>query len=373
MSVCAEIIKAENALNALLPVSRLKHSAPEALIHAAHVWSDTVWATAEMLTPIPLSKPQLDTGLVLARKPVFICGVHRSGTTLVRDMLDDHPELVVLPSEGTFYTNLEKKLAAIPESRRIAYLGKEWLRRLANPINQPPYWLLGRSDDNHSTYVDFGRYVMAWQEAVDKTNPQWPHQVIMLAYACCLNKLNAKAWVDKTPVNERYLQRIWRENPEARVIQLIRNPVDVISSRKKMEPAITIHSVLTDLKLSFALARQQLNNNDKRFLLLRYENICNNTEEVIGCITTFLNIKPDPILFKPTVAGQLAQANSSFNDNSPAGKILSLKQPETALSKTNLKYIACRLGNLPKGLGYATIPVNIFYKYWLRLIYLLKH
>jgi hypothetical protein len=373
MSAYAEIVKAEEALNALLPVSRLQQKAPAELINAACAWSDTVWAAAEKREPILLSKQQIANGLALARSPVFICGVHRSGTTLVRDILDNHPDLVVLPSEGTFYTNLEVKLTGMPESKRMAYLGKEWLRRLANPINQPPYWLLGRSDDKNPAYIDFARYVMAWWEVADTTNPQWPHQVIMLAYACCQNKLNAKAWIDKTPVNERYLTRIWQENPQAKIIQVIRNPVNVISSRKKMEPAITMRSALTDLKLSLTVAHQQLKNNDQRFLLVRYEDICNNTVQGIEQIADFLNIAVLPGLFTPTVAGKLAKVNSSFTDGHPSGKILNLKHPETTLSKIDQNYIAARLGNLPGSLDYAITPVNVFYKYLLKLIYLLKH
>ncbi len=373
MSLYAEIIEAEEALNALLPVSRLKDKAPAALINAAHRWSDTVWAAAGKRGPIPLSKQQVETGLTLAQHPVFICGVHRSGTTLLRDMLDAHPELLVLPSEGTFYTNIEAKLNAIPDKERMEYIGKEWLRRLANPINQAPYWLLGRTENDKSVYVDFACYVIAWWDVVDKTNPQWPHQVIMLAYASCLNKLNGQAWVDKTPVNERYLKRIWAENPQAKVIQLIRNPVDVISSRKKMEPSIPLRKAMDDLELSFKMAHQQLKDSHRRFLLVRYEDICDKTEETIEQIASYLNIPVSPQLFIPTIVGKPTQANSSFANNHPQGKILSLKQPETILSKTDTHYIAARLDKLINQLGYVGMSLNLFYKYWLRLAYLLKH
>ncbi|MEO8885655.1 MAG: sulfotransferase [Mucilaginibacter sp.] len=367
----ADIITAEEKLNTLLPVSRLQQSLP-ALINAAHAWSDTVWAAAKKRGPISLSKQQIIAGLSLASRPIFICGVHRSGTTLVRDILDDHPQLVVLPSEGTFYTNLEAKLKAIPENKRMAYLGKEWLRRLANPINQSPYWLLERSDDQNSAYVDFARYVMAWWEVADKTNPQWPHHAIILAYASCQNKLDAKAWVDKTPVNERYLKRIWIENPQALIIQLIRNPVNILASRKKMEPSITLRNALNDIKLSFSVANQQEKNNDQRFLLIRYENICNNTQQVIEQLAAFLNITIVPQLFTPTVAGKLAQVNSSFTTDNPFGRILNLKQHGVLLTKTDQQYLGVRLGNLAPHLGYTVMRINPLFNYPLRLLYLLK-
>src|ERR1700744_1848693 len=154
MATLTEIIVTERKLNSLLPGQRLEQTPPGALINAARAWSGEVWKAASKLGPMPVSGEQLLQARELANKPVYVCGVHHSGTTLVRDLLDGHPELTVLPSEGTWYTNLEHKLQLLPEDKRLAFLGREWLRRLANPINQPPYWLLGRSNVTDSPYVD---------------------------------------------------------------------------------------------------------------------------------------------------------------------------------------------------------------------------
>jgi hypothetical protein len=174
------------------------------LLSTAQAWSRAVWEYAEELGALALSTQQEKQGMQLAQNPVFICGAHRSGTTLVRDILDGHPQLVVLPSEGTYLTNLEDKLLSLPQNKQAAFLGMEWLRRLANPINQPPYWLLGRSKGDSSPYVDFARYLMAWWEVVDRKNKQWPHIAVLLAYASCTNGLAASLLVDKTPPNTMY-------------------------------------------------------------------------------------------------------------------------------------------------------------------------
>ena len=93
---------------------------------------------------------QIARGLDLAGRPVFVCGVHRSGTTLVRDLLDGHPALAVLPSEGSFYTTHRDHLSAADRSTWRHIMGCEWCRRLANPINQLPYWLTGRGTATYS-------------------------------------------------------------------------------------------------------------------------------------------------------------------------------------------------------------------------------
>lgn len=365
------IITAEHQLDALLPKRRLEDSPPAELMAAAGAWSDAVWAEAERVGPIILTDAEVLKGNKLAASPVYICGVHRSGTTLVRDLTDGHPDLVVLPSEGTYYTNLETQLLSLPANKRAAYLGKEWLRRLANPINQPPYWLLGKSGEEGSPYVDFARYVLAWWEKVDQNNPQWPHLVIVLAYASCTNNLSAKYWVDKTPANERYLNRIWKENPQAKIIHVIRDPLATLASRKKMEPGITVRSALRDLKISFKVAARQSAPKDERFLLVRYEELCDDLQIVTEGMATFLNISHADTFKQPTVAGIPSQANSSFNKEAASGQILKADQHQQAdiLSKAERELIAAEVGELAGKLVYLMPVVGLLRKYYLKLRY----
>jgi hypothetical protein len=322
-----EIIKLEDALNSLLPQRRLNVAPSQQLLYAALVWSGRVWTLSQKLDVSPLTPEQISQGKRLAENPVFICGVHRSGTTLLRDLLDGHPELSVLPSEGSFLTSLAPALKNMPEEKYAAFLATEWLRRLANPINQPPYWLLGRSAADRSPYVNFAQAFQTWYDIFKKDNTKlnlWPHLAVILAYATCSeasqNGLNAKYWVDKTPTNEKYLTTIWHETPKAKVIHMVRNPADVFLSRKQMEPRLNYKTCLQDMQLSYHVAERY--RNDKRFLLVHYEALCDNPEAVISQICEFLDIKQLTSLFTPTVAGKQAVSNSSFSADLPAGSIL---------------------------------------------------
>lgn len=318
-----KMIEAEDALDTVLPIRKLEEAPSTELITAAKKWSETVWAQAEELRPMKLSKEQVALALQLSKNAVFVCGVHRSGTTLLRDMLDGHPSLVVLPSEGTYYTNQEAKLRFMPEKEWAAHLGREWLRRMVNPINQPPYWLLGRSTEQGSPYVDFARYVLAWWEVVPhEPGTQWPHMAIVLAYASCTGKLGAGFWVDKTPTNERFLKRIWQELPSAKIIHMVRDPVATISSHKKMDPSFSLRTTLRYLRNSFHVAAQQSLMRDPRFLLLRYEDLCDEQQKTTSEVATFLNIESLDIMKQTSVAGIPSWANSSFNKQAQAGMIL---------------------------------------------------
>jgi hypothetical protein len=129
----------EEAFDRELPVER-RHATPgDALLAAGRRWSAAVWAAAERAGPAALAPDDVAWGRALAARPVFVVGVHRSGTTLLRDLLDGHPALSVLPAEGTWLTSLHPKIRRLPEAERLGAFGEEWLRRLANPVNQPPY------------------------------------------------------------------------------------------------------------------------------------------------------------------------------------------------------------------------------------------
>ncbi|HTK21754.1 MAG TPA: sulfotransferase [Mucilaginibacter sp.] len=366
-----QILEAEKNLSELLPGQRLEGSPPPALIAAAKLWSDKVWEQALRMGPMPLTGDQQIQGKLLAKNPVFICGVHRSGTTLVKDILDGHPDLIVLPSEGTWYTNLKYKLSLLSEDAGIVFLGKEWLRRLVNPINQPPYWLAGRSSVDGSPYVDFARYLMAWWALVKKDNDQWPHIAVVLAWASSTNKLEARYWLDKTPVNERYLRRIWSSTPRAKIIHVIRHPVATLTSRKKMEPAVSFSHALADLKVSFDVAVKQSALNHSHYIQVHYEELCEDPQLIAKEMASFLGIQMSAALDQPTVAGIPVQANSSFIKEPVAGKVMNAAEhhQDDILSEAEKDLIATYIGRLSAKLNYPLPPVGLLRGLYLRIRY----
>jgi hypothetical protein len=370
-----EIIYAENVLNSLLPASRLQDGPPANLLIAAKNWSQLVWEMAQQLGPMPLSAEQISLGTSLVQHPVFVCGVHRSGTTLVRNLLDGHPRLVVLPSEGTYYTNLEHQLQQLPQDRWANYLGTEWLRRLANPINQAPYWLRGRTNTDTSPYVDFARYLLSWWQILPHTaGTTWPHQAIMLAYASSTNNLGAKLWVDKTPTNERFIERIWEEFPSARIIHVVREPVATLTSRRVMEPAIALRLALKFLRVSYQIAIEESAFNDGKYLLLKYEQLCDNPGAVINELTDFLEIENSDSLTNATVAGIAAKANSSFNGKTASGPILKPGQhrQKEVFTANELRLIIACIGNAANKLRYKLPRMSLVTRLFLRLKLLLS-
>jgi Sulfotransferase family len=299
---------------------------------------------------------------------------------LLRDLLDGHPALVVLPSEGTFISSFEDRLRRLPKAARPGFLGREWLQRLANPINQEPYWLLGRSSATQSGYVDFVQALNSWWPVcaahLAPTAPSWPLVTVALAYAhvtCGVSERTVR-WVEKTPTNERHLERLWREYPHAKVIQIVRHPYAVLASSKAIaggwrRRGWTANTALRNLDVSYRAALAHQHDPHQRYLLIRYEELLENLTPTADRIANFLDIEPLPILQQPRVAGQPAASNSSFDVTLPKGQIQTgARHRDESLSAPERAQVAAIVGESASALGYKVDSLPAWRRALLRAI-----
>lgn len=375
-----EINALEEQLNNLLPAKRKIEIRLSQNLHLAAIkWSEAVWEKAKELGAQPIDENKVYQALDFSNHPVFICGTHRSGTTLLRDLLDGHPRLSVIPSEGTFLTNQHKQLLQLPYNEHCAHMCKEWLRRLANPINQAPYWLLGRTTQGESSYVEFARtFITWWNFFVNKKdeaqNEFLPFIVLQLAFSFSLNKsaeLKYKYWVDKTPGNENYLSKIWRQFPEAKIIHIVRNPADILASIKQIQAHLSLRNSIRGIHKSFKIAARHQTKYSERYLVIRYEDLCNDQITTTQLLAAFLNIEWLPCLLQPSVASRPTQANSSFTDQTEYGKILTFanQREEKRLNPKELKLLSAAVEKFAPKFGYTLPQVNVWEKVYLKTIY----
>jgi len=386
--VTEEIIRLEEALDRLLPEFRMEGRPGGELRSAALQWSEAAWAAAEAAGPDLLDEKEIVLGLRLAERPVFVCGPHRSGTTLVRNLLDGHPQLSVLPAEGTFLSSWRAKIEPLPRAEKIRALGCEWLRRLANPINQVPYWLLGRTTAENTPYVLFARRLLAWWAVLENYygtgRTLLPLMALALAYAACDGPPGIDArverWVEKTPTNEFYLDLVWAEAPATKVIHVVRDPISIYASRKQLEEKNlgtfrNARRVLEDLARSFEIAaKHPAQSEEDRYLLVRYEDLLAEPEAVMERLAAFLGIEPDPILLTPTVANRPAYPNSAFRLKEEPGSILRWTQDRRPENVTDRErdLVAAYVGDFAGTLGYPLKTLSPFRQRLLRMAFRLR-
>jgi hypothetical protein len=111
------IIAMEQRIDALLRRQVPDDRFVQSLRSALREWSLAIWNAAETLGPSNFMPDELDRGLELAQRPVFVCGAARSGTTLLRDLLDGHQQVIAIPNESGFYLGVESALFGLRPER----------------------------------------------------------------------------------------------------------------------------------------------------------------------------------------------------------------------------------------------------------------
>lgn len=140
------------------------------------------------------------------RSPIFVVGTGRSGTTLLRLMLNAHPR-IYLTHEAAFWANSRGWPAdADPERWLEAYfstLSFAWLRLDPDEV---------RAELAGGTLADAYRAVMR----------------------CKARRYGRPRYGDKTPFQLGHLERLFADFPHARVVHIVRDPRATVASLVRM-------------------------------------------------------------------------------------------------------------------------------------------
>jgi hypothetical protein len=281
---------------------------------------------ARRLGAIVPTAPERARALAWLDHPVFICGHHRTGTTLLRNLLDGHPDVVVLPSEGTYLSSFPYAVRGNVSQDGIDRFTAEWINRLVDP-NAGPHFLLGRSTPDANPYLVFARRLLGWHGAIVE---QWPDRApfaLLLALVAAfadgaLEGHQARGWIEKTPLNEVHAALWTRAFPRARFIQLVREPAATMASVIEIYRAGGIKGDRSlryawSIGRSFRLARENRERFPSRYLVVRYEDLSGAPVKELDLVRNFLALPPHPGLMQPTVLGRPVAPNSSFKEGAP--------------------------------------------------------
>jgi hypothetical protein len=140
--------------------------------------------------------------------PFFIVGASRSGTTMLRLMLNAHPRLCI-PPESHFLVDLFKQFGNTPFDADAA----------TSALRE------------HHRYREWG---LDDNALIASPGPQSWSELFDLAFSACAARDGKSRWGDKTPVYARWLPRLHQLFPDAQVIHIIRDPRDVVCSLLSM-------------------------------------------------------------------------------------------------------------------------------------------
>lgn len=204
--------------------------------------------------------------------PFFIIGAGRSGTTLLRVILERSQQVAIPPESGGSlpkaldYFLTQKKEGVIDDIIAIYELDKDWIN-----------WGLQKKSlvDSYHSDVNFGN-------------------IISHIYSSYAESKNCKVWGDKNPYMTFFIPEILTVFPNAKFIHLIRDGRDVAYSWfKKLDKYQTIEDAAKRWNWSLKEIERYKPLLGNNLLNVKYEDLATQPTDHIKEICDFINIKFD--------------------------------------------------------------------------------
>lgn len=210
-------------------------------------------------------------------QPLFIIGAGRSGTTLLRSILNNNEQICIPPESHGTIPNCAKKFY------RYQMLDWEDLVRI----------LIGEfASINHFDYWELDP-----QSLIDQCNSLPKEEktlasIINVIYSTYRNRAAPQAiiWGDKSPFNTLRLRWLHRIFPNARYIHIIRDGRDVVSSYLKKGLITNIESAADRWLLSLKKVEAFEHNKKPQILTIYYEDLVTQTNDTVEKLCRFLGV-----------------------------------------------------------------------------------
>jgi len=204
----------------------------------------------------------------------FVVGVGRSGTTLLRLMLDAHPGLAI-PPETHF-------VPALIERGHAGAAAEE----LVDEILEARGW------------ADFGLEPTRLRERVAELERPDAAAVLRAFFGLYAESRGKPRWGDKTPIYVTQMRTIAGTLDEARFVHLIRDGRDVALSRRRrgMGAGKPMADTAERWKRRIEGARRQARRLRGRYLELRYEDLVADPEPALTRVCALVELDFDPAM-----------------------------------------------------------------------------
>lgn len=236
-------------------------------------------------------------------EPVIVCGVGRSGTTLLQTMLAAHPQLC-LPPETAFFRKY------VANGRRRRSLEKAGPKALVE--------LLARDEEFARAGIPPAELLSAWLR-----EPRRPLQMdevyrqLLLEFAYRDRGDRGPALVgDKDPKNIEFLPELAAAYPQARVLHIVRDPRAVLASRMKAawsrDRPWWMHPLVQSTQWRCG-RRQGPRLFGARWMELRYEDLLADPEGKLREVCAHLGLDFDPAMLNFADAARRLVAPSELD------------------------------------------------------------
>jgi len=248
------------------------------------------------------------------KQTIFLTGHRKSGTTLLKSLLDGHPNISSYPTDLTLMYSYFPHVKFKKYSKTI--LVKKILFDVLHSLQLVNKYTKYKKNDLY-------KFKIQLKKKLNNINLLSEKQVLNTVINCWKYhfKIEKKSYLllkeTTQSMNYKLLRKIF---PKVKIIQIIRDPRDNYSSLKSgftkyykkigYQKEELILSAVFRIKNDLKFARNLKNKNF--FLCIKYENLVKNTKIEMKKIINFLGLKNNKFEIKPTISNKTYYGNN-FN------------------------------------------------------------
>lgn len=230
--------------------------------------------------------------------PILVVGYMHSGTTLLQQIFGRHPDVLITGGETSFFVNFSTTVEKFPDLHedRILYDYVEYLMKVICAT----YTKVNYTDSKAFEPVrleDFDITPSDVDELFQIAQSNRSHRALYpIAFDFMTRKRNKRRWFDKLAGYVSQLDEMLAVVPNAQVIELVRDPRDILASKKRRAKDGWSYDPIWDSLAWMAAVRagnvaQQ--NHPAQIIRVRYEDLVYDPEAAVKRICRFLNLQFD--------------------------------------------------------------------------------
>ncbi len=225
-------------------------------------------------------------------EPIFVVGMPRSGTTLMRYCLNQHSHIYIVP-ETNFFETVYGNRQIIPEAKI-----SENIDKLLSKLMGFTY----QDADMHLLKEFFPLKDVLAQEIKDKA--QNYRDIATIVFSKFAKEKGKQRWGEKTPRHLFFIDQIYDFFPNAKIITMERSAKNTIASNFKsnhIKTGFLDNCVLYKKCLDYARKYQD------KILIVKYEDLTRNPESTMKKVCEYIGEEFEPQMLNP------GMIDSSYN------------------------------------------------------------
>ena len=250
--------------------------------------------------------------------PIFILGCSKSGTSMIRNLFDGHPNLFIVPAESHFFQNIGFWISYF--SRRSAPQQLSYQEMKTELFR----WIDYSNIKDNITADGFtkGRWNMAvFKESLMRTPVNSLRELSDLYIQSMYKSIyerdydNSLRFMEKSVENTEVALEWLSLYPDAKFVHILRNPYSNIVALRKFlntKKFPFLKGAIYSMYNSYYSLYKNINLiSDSRYKVIIYDELISEPKKVMKNLCEFLNIEYMDILLTPTLFGVPWSGNST--------------------------------------------------------------